>query len=87
MDEILTREYDVVVVGAGPAGSFAARALAEKGVRTLVVDKRQEIGAPKRCAEGISCAGMTKAGITPDRIFTQRKASRGQASGKQRVCR
>lgn len=66
MDEILTGEYDVVIVGAGPAGSFAAKAVAEKGVRTLVVDKRQEIGAPKRCAEGISCAGMKKAGITPD---------------------
>jgi digeranylgeranylglycerophospholipid reductase len=66
MDEILSGEYDVVIVGAGPAGSSAAKILAEKGVKTLVVDKRQEIGAPKRCAEGISCGGMKKTGLTPD---------------------
>ncbi|PKP61352.1 MAG: digeranylgeranylglycerophospholipid reductase [Candidatus Altiarchaeales archaeon HGW-Altiarchaeales-1] len=46
-------DYDVVIVGAGPAGSICARYLAEKGVKVLVVEKRQEIGAPKRCGEGI----------------------------------
>ncbi len=66
MDEILKGEYDVVIVGAGPAGSYAAKILAENGVKTLVVDKRQEIGAPKRCAEGINCADLKKVGIRPD---------------------
>lgn len=59
-------DYDAVVVGAGPAGSIAARFLAEKGVKTLVVDKKQEIGTPKRCAEGINLGGLEKIGIKPD---------------------
>ncbi len=45
-------EYDVVVIGAGPGGSMAARAAAEKS-DVLLIEKRQEIGAPVRCAEGV----------------------------------
>lgn len=45
--------YDVIVVGAGPAGSVAARRAAEAGLETLLIEKRQEIGAPVRCAEAI----------------------------------
>ncbi|HRE46727.1 MAG TPA: NAD(P)/FAD-dependent oxidoreductase [Aggregatilineales bacterium] len=45
--------YDVVVVGAGPAGSVAARRSAEAGLRVLLIEKRQEIGVPVRCAEAI----------------------------------
>jgi len=45
--------YDVVVIGAGPAGSVAARRAAEGGLKTLLIEKRQEIGAPVRCAEAI----------------------------------
>jgi digeranylgeranylglycerophospholipid reductase len=43
--------YDVVVIGAGPAGSIAARACAQAGLRVLLAEKRQEIGSPVRCAE------------------------------------
>lgn len=33
------REWDVLVVGAGPAGALAARQIASAGMRTLLVDK------------------------------------------------
>jgi digeranylgeranylglycerophospholipid reductase len=43
--------YDVTVVGAGPAGLSAASAAAKKGAKTLLVDKRAEIGDNNHCGE------------------------------------
>jgi digeranylgeranylglycerophospholipid reductase len=51
-------EYDVVVVGAGPSGSIAAREAAKAGLDTLLIEKRQEIGEPVRCAEGVPGKGL-----------------------------
>jgi heterodisulfide reductase subunit A-like polyferredoxin len=45
--------YDLVVAGAGPAGSVAAWTAAEAGLSVLLLEKRQEIGSPVRCAEGV----------------------------------
>jgi len=45
---------DVVIVGAGPAGSMAAKAAATSGLDVVMIEKRQEIGDPVRCAEGVS---------------------------------
>jgi digeranylgeranylglycerophospholipid reductase len=59
-------DYDVVVVGAGPAGSMTAKWAAKNGARVLVIEKRQEIGAPVRCGEGISASWLDKVGIKLD---------------------
>ena len=45
--------YDVVVVGAGPGGAIAAQVAAKAGLAVLLIEKRQEIGSPVRCAEGV----------------------------------
>lgn len=45
--------YDVIVVGGGPGGAVAALTAARRGLDVLLVDKRQEIGTPVRCAEAI----------------------------------
>jgi len=43
--------YDIVVVGAGPAGSTTARFAAEAGASVLVLERRAQIGVPVRCGE------------------------------------
>jgi len=41
----MTKDYDVVIVGAGPAGIFASLELCEAGLDVLLLDKGREIDA------------------------------------------
>lgn len=66
-------DYDVVVVGAGPAGSMTAKWAAKGGARVLMVEKRQEIGSPVRCGEGISRGWLDGVGIKLDRKSVARE--------------
>lgn len=50
--------YDLIVVGGGPGGSWAAKHGAEKGLSVLLLEKDREIGIPVRCAEGVSEEGI-----------------------------
>ena len=47
------KECNVLVVGGGPAGSSAARAASLRGAKTIFIDKKEEIGVPVNCAEGV----------------------------------
>jgi digeranylgeranylglycerophospholipid reductase len=58
---------DVLVIGAGPAGSIAAKWAAKSGANVLMIEKRQEIGSPVRCGEGMSKDWLKDVGITPGR--------------------
>lgn len=42
--------HDVVVVGAGPAGSQAAASLAQRGYSVLVIEEHAEVGLPANCS-------------------------------------
>lgn len=58
-------DYDIIVVGAGPAGSIAARYAAEQDVSVLMLEKDRDVGYPVRCGEAISKAGVAEF-IKPD---------------------
>ncbi|MFW9856056.1 MAG: NAD(P)/FAD-dependent oxidoreductase [Candidatus Thorarchaeota archaeon] len=47
-------DFDVIVVGAGPAGLSAGITTAQSGLTTFIIEEHQEIGQPLACGEGIS---------------------------------
>ncbi len=67
----MKENWDVIVVGAGPAGIKAGEELAKRGLDTLVIDRKQEIGAPKRCGEGLSDRWIKVSGLKPDPIWAR----------------
>jgi len=50
-------QFDVLIVGAGPAGSFAAERLARGGVRVALFDGRPP-GDPKACGGGVTSKAL-----------------------------
>lgn len=48
------KHYDVVVIGAGPAGSHASYLLAKSGMETLLIDKGPDV-AERKCPGGRFC--------------------------------
>lgn len=63
---MLKERYDVVVVGAGPAGSTAAYAAAKNGASVLMLDRRRELGVPVQCGEALSEDILNELKIKPD---------------------
>ncbi|MDG6255980.1 MAG: NAD(P)/FAD-dependent oxidoreductase [Methanomicrobiaceae archaeon] len=70
------RVYDVVVVGAGPCGSAAARACTEQGLATLVVEEHATIGHPVQCAGLLSCAAFAECGVSGRSVIQQVRGAR-----------
>lgn len=59
----LQERYDVIVVGAGPAGLMAARKAAEGGANTLLLEKERRLGV-KPCGEAVSLSTLKDAGLS-----------------------
>ena len=54
---ILPMYYDLLIAGAGPAGSFAAELLAKGGAKVALFDGRPE-GEPKACGGGVTAKAL-----------------------------
>ena len=63
---VMNRDYDVIVVGAGPAGSTAARLCAQAGLQTLLIEK-ERLPRYKPCGGCLSLKSVRLVGfdLTP----------------------
>ena len=72
--------YDVIIIGAGPAGLACATAAAARGLTTLVLERKSILGR-KVCAGGITWNGLLKKipmDISEKRFATQQVITRLQ---------
>jgi geranylgeranyl reductase family protein len=68
--------YDVVVAGAGPTGTAAARACAEAGLRTLCIEEHGTIGHPVQCAGLLSAAAFAECRVSSRSILNRVSGAR-----------
>ena len=61
----MKRVPDVIVVGGGPCGSFAAFNLAKHGANVTVFEEHGEIGFPSHCPGHLSIKGLRQLGSYP----------------------
>ncbi len=64
----MSDDYNVLIVGGGPAGLAAAEAAAKRGVRTLVLERQNEIGYPIHTSGGSWIQDM-KALAIPEHLY------------------
>lgn len=64
-------DYDVVIVGAGPAGLLTAREAAGMGCSVLVFEEHDEVGRPEKCAGLFSISGLKMLNIPLSQSYIQ----------------
>lgn len=62
-------DFDVIVVGAGPAGGMAARSAAALGLRTLLVEEHPQVGTPAHCSGKLQLHAFREFGL-PSHLVT-----------------
>ena len=67
--QILQEHYQVIVVGAGPAGSAAARFCALSGLKTLIIEEHATPGYPVQCAGLLSINAFQECEVSNESII------------------
>src|SRR5947209_301632 len=68
--------FDVVVIGAGPAGLYAARRFAEHGYSTLVCEEHARVGDPVHCTGVVGAEAFDEFDLPRDGVLNELNAVR-----------
>ncbi len=77
-----TLTCDILVVGAGPAGTSAAGEAASRGACVIVVESRAEIGVPVQCAEYIPAPLLGELCLRPDFVVQPLRGMKTVLNGR-----
>ncbi|MFH8080804.1 MAG: geranylgeranyl reductase family protein [Candidatus Aenigmatarchaeota archaeon] len=66
---MLKNVYDVIVVGAGPAGCKTAEIASAKGLRVLILEEHEKVGRPIKCTGLVSNRIIELSGIRAKKII------------------
>lgn len=86
----MNKKTDIIVVGGGPCGSYAAYTAAKHDAEVTVCEEHPEVGVPKHCAGHLNISSMKRLGIqVPQDVIenTIKGAVFISPSGKQFVLR
>ena len=69
--EVSQLDYDVIVVGAGPAGSTAAEEVASHGFRVLIIEEHPFVGARQHCTGKLSVNAAKELSIKTLKVMAE----------------
>jgi len=79
---MMAEQWDILVVGGGPAGASTALSAARQGAKVLLVERRQHIGLPVQCAEYIPAMLNGQLGLKGDYIVQKIEGMRTFVPGQ-----
>lgn len=77
--------YDVIIAGAGPAGTAAAEACARAGLSTLVVEEHGTIGYPVQCAGLLSRSALDECRVSRKSVLNSIRGAQVVSKNGERL--